>query len=161
MKRYIHTADAVFALILFCAFAISMLMVLMTGAQAYQGVRDTVENHYSEDTCISYIAMKLRHYDDEGSSVYIGDIAGLPALYLSESFDGEEYVTAIYFYDGYVMELYAEKGYDFDPEHGFRIVAAREMTVSEPSDGLFRISCVGTGGARAETTLGLRGGGAS
>lgn len=156
MKRYIHTADAVFALVLFCAFAISILMVLMMGAEAYQKVRDAVENHYSEDTCISYIAMKVRHYDDKDSAVYVGNVQDKTALYMRETFDDTEYVTVIYYYDGYVMELYAESGYTFDPEAGFRIVEANDLTIMSLGEGLISIACEGTGGSVAEISLSLR-----
>jgi hypothetical protein len=158
LKRYIHTADAVFALILFCAFALSMLLVLMTGARAYQDIRDAVENHYSEDACISYIAMKVRHFDDASGGLELRDLDGIPALYMTESLGGSEYFTAIYYYDGYVKELYAESGYEFAPEDGFDVLAAESLTF-EVSDRLLRISCVGTGGGEAGTYLGLRKGG--
>ncbi|MDR3278548.1 MAG: DUF4860 domain-containing protein [Oscillospiraceae bacterium] len=154
MKRYIHTADAVFALILFCAFALSMLMVLMTGAVAYQDVRDAVENHYSEDTCISYIAMKVRHYDDASGSFELRDLDGVPALYMTESVGGGEYFTAIYFYDGYVKELYAESGYEFAPGDGADVLAAEALSF-EVSDRLLHVSCVGTGGNAADIYLSL------
>lgn len=159
MKRYIHTADAVFALILFCAFAISMLMVLTTGAQSYQNVRSSVENRYSEETGVSYIVMKLRHYDDTDCTVEIGDVDGIPALCMTETYDGTDYVTSIYFYNGYVMELYTEAGYGFLPEDGFQIVEAQGLDFSI-EDGLCTVTCVGTGDGRAQATVSLRDGGA-
>jgi hypothetical protein len=157
MKRYVHTADAVFALLLFCAFAVSMLMVLMTGAQAYRGVRDRAENHYSEDTAISYIAMKLRHYDASDCSVTVGTLGESDALILTEVIDETEFVTVIYFSGGYIREIFAEKGYDLAPGDGFEIVAAREIDIASRS-GLIEIKCVGTGGGSAETSIALRSG---
>lgn len=155
MKRYVHTADAIFALILFAAFAVSILMVLTTGAQAYQNVRSSVENHYSENTCISYIVMKLRHYDDVTCSVELGEIEGTQALLMSEIIEGDEYITAIYYHDGYVMEIYAEGGYEFTLDDGFKIIEARGLTLSSPSPGLYNVACVGTGGGRADATVSL------
>jgi len=156
MKRYIHTADAVFALILFCAFAVSMLMVLMTGAQAYQGVRNRVENHYSEDTVVSYIAMKLRHYDAEDCNVTVSKIAGNDALIMTETISGNEIITAIYFHEGFVKELYAEASYEFTPDDGTNILAAQEISITKSDNGVISVRCVGTGGSVAETKLALR-----
>ncbi|MDR2615883.1 MAG: DUF4860 domain-containing protein [Oscillospiraceae bacterium] len=156
MKRYIHTVDAVFALILFCAFALSMLLVLTTGAGAYKNIRDAVRRHYSEDTCVSYVAMKLRHYDDRDGSVSLGVVGGAKALLLTETTDGTEYTTAIYYYDGAVRELYAESGYEFSPEDGFEIIAAQSLTITSPSAGVYKISCVGEDGGEAGTTVSLR-----
>jgi hypothetical protein len=133
-----------------------MLMVLMTGARAYQGVRDAVENHYSEDTCLSYITMKVRHYDVAGGAVYIGDIGGVPALMLSEEFDGARYVTAIYQAGGYVKELFTEDGLEFEPEFGLDVLAVRSLSFNFVRDDLLEITCTGTGGARASTYLNLR-----
>ena len=156
MKRYVHAADAIFALILFAAFAVSILMVLTTGAQAYQNVRNSVENHYSENTCVSYIVMKLRHYDDVTCGVALGDVEGTPALLLSETIDGEEYITAIYYHEGYVMEIFAESGYEFTLNDGDQIIEAHDLTLSSPSAGLYKVACVGVGGGRAEATISLR-----
>jgi hypothetical protein len=156
LRRYIHTADAVFALVLFGAFALAMLMVLMTGAQAYQGIKDTVENHYSEDTCLSYISMKVRHYDSAGGAVYIGDVGGVPALMLREEYDGVGYITAVYFHDGFVKELYADESFEFTPEAGLEILAVESLDVELTDDGLISVSCVGTGGGRASAYLSLR-----
>ncbi|MDR2358098.1 MAG: DUF4860 domain-containing protein [Oscillospiraceae bacterium] len=161
MKRYIHTVDAVFALILFCAFALSMLMVLMTGAGAYKGIRDAVRRSYSEDTCVSYIAMKLRRYDSANRSVSLGEIGGEDALLLTETTDGTEYTTVVYYYDGGVRELYAESGYDFKPEDGFEIIEARALEIASPSGGVYEIRCVGAGGGEAGTTISLRSAGVS
>jgi hypothetical protein len=158
LRRYIHTADAVFALVLFAAFAIAMLMVLMTGAQAYQGIKDNVENHYSEDTCLSYISMKVRHYDSAGGAIYMGDVGGIPALMLREEYDGVGYVTAVYFHDGYVKELYADESFEFTPEAGLAILAVERLDMRLTGDGLIEASCVGTGGGRASVYLSLRSG---
>ena len=156
MKRYVHAADAVFALVLFAAFAVSILMVLTMGAQSYQRVRSSVENHYSENTCVSYIVMKLRHFDDSTSDVTLGDVEGMPALLLSEDIEGEQYITAIYYHDGFVKEIYAEAGYEFTLTDGTEIIEAQELLLTSPAPGLYKISCVGTGGGTAGATVSLR-----
>ena len=157
MKRYIHASDAVFALILFCAFALSMLMILMTGARAYQDIRDTVENHYSENTCIDYIATKFRHYD-AADSVYIGAVGDAPAICLVEEAYDIKYITYIYFYEGSVRELFVEDGYEFAPEDGLSVLPVGGLTFEYAEPGLLYVKCTGTGGVVAETFLGLRSG---
>jgi hypothetical protein len=156
VRRYIHTADAVFALVLFGAFALAMLMVLMTGAQVYQGIRDNVENRYSEETCLSYISMKARHYDAAGGAVYLGDVGGAPALMMREEYDGVGYITAIYYHDGSVRELYADEEFDFEPEAGLEIMAVNSLSFSFGDDGLLDVRCVGTGGGEGEISLSFR-----
>ena len=155
MKRYIHTADAVFALVLFCAFALSMLLVLMTGATAYQDIRNAVENHNSENLCVSYIATKVRHSDTAGG-VSIGAIGDTPAIVLSIGAGGSYYDTYVYLHDGYVRELFIERGYEFYPEDGENVMAVNDLAFGFTEDGLLRVFCTGTGGRTAETFLSLR-----
>ena len=157
MKRYIHASDAVFALVLFCAFALSMLMVLTTGARAYQDIRDAVENHYSENTCIDYISTKIRHYD-AADSVYIDVVGTTAVICLVEEMDAAdtEYVTYIYYYDGYVRELFVEEGYEFDPEDGLSVLAVNRLVFDYLGPHLLYVNCTGTGGVSAEAYLSLR-----
>ena len=157
MKRYIHTADAVFALVLFCAFALSMLLVLMTGATSYQDIRDAVENHNSENLCVSYIATKVRH-SDMADGVAIGEIGEAPAIVLSIEAGGFYYDTYVYLHDGYVKELFVERGYDVVPEDGLNVMAVNELDFDFTEDGLLHVLCIGTGGRAAETFLSLRSG---
>ncbi|NLB29111.1 MAG: DUF4860 domain-containing protein [Clostridiales bacterium] len=156
MKRYVHTADAIFALILFAAFAVSILMVLTAGARSYQNVRSSVEARHSETTCVSYIVMKLRHYDDAACTVELGELEGTPALLLRETIEGEDYVTAIYYHDGYVREIYAESSLELTLDEGFQIVEAQTLTLTSPSAGLYSVACVGTGGGEASATVSMR-----
>ena len=158
MKRYIHTADAVFALVLFCAFALSMLLVLMTGATSYQDIRDAVENHNSENLCVSYIATKVRH-SDTADGVSIGTIDDIPAIVLSVDAGGLYYDTYVYLYNGYVRELpFIERGDEFSPEDGLDVMAVSDLDFEFTEDGLLHVFCTGTGGRTAETFLSLKSG---
>jgi hypothetical protein len=160
-----HTADTVFALLLFCAFAVSMLIVLTIGVRAYQGVRDSVENNYSQDTCVSYITTKIRHADETGGSVYLGDYCGIPALFTAENFDDTAYLTAIYFYDGYVKEfsalaeLFTDTNNPVEPDFGFDILPVTALTFEMTEENLLHITCVGTSKKAEQVYLHLRAGG--
>lgn len=152
-----HTIDIVFVLLLFCIFAASVLLVLLTGAGTYQGIAESMENHYQERTCINYIATKIRHYDTEGS-VELVDGTGDAAikLKLSETIDGTAYNTFIYYYNGMVMELFTEEGLEIDAGGGFEIIEAEGITFEMASDNLLRIECTGAGGTSAELFVSLR-----
>lgn len=155
MKRYVHTIDVVFALVLFCVFAMSLLLVLLTGAKAYRGVRDNMEEQYLERTCISYIAAKVRHYDEQGA-VLIGELDGVPALCLTESIDGAAYVTYLYFHEGYICELFTEAGHAMRATDGMRIMDVEGLAFSQASENLLSVSCTGTNGVAVEVMLHLR-----
>lgn len=159
-KRYIHAADAVFSLVLFCVFALSMLLVLMSGVGAYQDIRSASENGYSENTCISYISSKV-HHNLAADSIYLSEVAGEPAIALDEEIDGEIFVTYIYYYDGYVKELFTIKGSDFPAESGFDVLQVNSFSFDITSDGLLYVTCTGTAGGTAQTYLNLYTGGMS
>jgi len=177
MKKYFHTADAVFALLLFCAFAFSVMLVLVLGAGEYKDVRDEIERHYSEDTALDYIAMKSRHYDSSDifitSWVYASDSetpgAAIDVLCMSETIDGIEYINALYCRDGYLREIYADSddlfycrpGYtapdpdaDMINEGGECIVPISSLSVRR-IDGtqLVEVTCRGTSGAAASVII--------
>ena len=109
--------DTVFVLIIFCVFAISMLMVLMLGASIYKNMTVVSRDGYDERTTLSYFWTKLKNGDEEGR-VYLGDFQGIPALCLAEVYGDTTYLTMIYKYQGKVCELFTEEGVQLDPDAG-------------------------------------------
>jgi len=131
--------DTVFVLIVFCVFAVSVLMVLMLGANTYGHITEMSREGQAERTVVSYIWTKVRNGDEEGS-VSVGEFHGLPALRIDEEYGGIRYRTVIYHYGGWVYELFSEEGLDFFPEDGTRIIAAADLVFAELGYGLIRAS---------------------
>lgn len=148
-----HSLDAVLTMMLFGLFTGCVLMVLMMGAQSYQGVSTTVKENYEERTCLQYIATKVNHYSgaDAVAVTTFGDGAAL-ALY--ETIDQCDYVTYIYFYDGQVKELFCEWDVVLEPEAGFTIMEVEALEIQAVSQGLISLSCTGSGGT-AQLYVGL------
>ena len=139
-----HTLDVVVGLLLFCVFTASMLLVLISGAKAYKNISNSMDEQYRERTCLNYIAAKVRHYNSEGC-VCTGDLAGTSALEFREEFGEEEFVTYIYYYDGYIYELFTFADLEMFPEDGQKIISADSLTFTEEKDGLIRICCEAEG----------------
>ncbi|HWP79763.1 MAG TPA: DUF4860 domain-containing protein [Candidatus Acidoferrum sp.] len=152
-----RATGAAASLLLFCAFTACLLLVLASGAGAYRDIRQVGEECFSENTCVSYIATKVRHYDSAGD-VQIGRIGDAQALQLREVIDGEVYVTSLYCSDGQVMELFYPEGLEFSPEDGTPVLAAQSLDFDVTPDGLLRVSCIGTSGKEASVELSLRSG---
>jgi len=131
--------DTVFVLIVFCVFAVSVLMVLMLGANTYGHITEMSREEQAERTVISYIWTKVRNGDEAGG-VSVGEFNGLPALRIDEEYSGIRYRTVIYHYNGWVYELFSEEGLDFFPEDGTRIIAAADLGFVELDYGLIRAS---------------------
>ena len=53
-RRRNHSIDVVFALVLFCTFAVSVLMVLIMGASSYRSVTDAMDENYEDRTGAGY-----------------------------------------------------------------------------------------------------------
>lgn len=155
MKRYVHTIDVVFVLVLFCVFSMSLLFVLMSGARAYHGIKSSLEEQYSSHTCVSYLSAKLKHYDNEGA-VRVGELDGVTALCLSEYFDDREYITYIYYDNGYVKELFADAILEFTAEDGSNIIAVQNLEFVQVEDNLIYIECTGTNDNALRLYISLR-----
>lgn len=155
MKKQSHSIDVIFVLVIFCILAVSLLIVLMTGAQSYNGIKDSMEEQYSEYTCVNYIATKIRHNDTAGD-VYMDSLKdGTPALCLVETHGTEKFVTYIYHHDGYVKEMFTFFGNDFDPNMGSKIVEVESLNI-ETNGSLVSISCTADSDRSASVGISLR-----
>ena len=103
-----HTIDVVFVLAIACAFAASILLVLMLGVNVYGNIQKTSEIQFDERVCLSYVTAKVHSHDSQGE-VRTGSFEDIPALFLDQEYDGVYYNTIIYTYNGWLMELFCEK----------------------------------------------------
>lgn len=104
LQKQNHTIDIIFILSLFLVFVIITLLILMLGANTYKNISANIDMRYNETTCMSYIANKVRNYDENGA-IYISKINNIPALTLEQTIDDETYLTYLYAYEGKLMEL--------------------------------------------------------
>lgn len=125
-----HHMDGLLMLLLFGVFAACVLSVLLTGARAYRGLTERDQAAYDRRTCVQYIATRVRQGDVlDGLTVEpFGDTTALCTTQ-----DG--YVTRVYWYDGYLMELYAGEDAELNPEDGERIMPLESLRLSM-EDGL-------------------------
>lgn len=145
-----HQLDGLIALLLFGVFAVCVLAVLLTGADAYRRLTGRDQAAYDSRICVQYIATKVRQED----RVAVEDFGGASALVLGAG----EYVTRVYCHDGYLMELYAaaDDG-DLAPEDGERVVEAGGLDLSL-EEGLLTVSVCDSRGDWDTLLLSLRSG---
>jgi len=127
---------------IFCVFAVSVLMVLMLGANTYKNVTDMSRDGDSERSVLSYIWTKIKNSDDAGQ-IYVGDFHGLSALYIIEDIAQTQYITTVYHYDGWVYELFCEAGLEFTPENGTQIIRIDYLTFDNLDNGSIKVSSGG------------------
>lgn len=131
--------DTIFVLLIFCVFAISVLMVLLLSANTYKNVTELTREGYTDHSVLSYIWTKVKNGDDTGL-VYIGDFNGSPALFIDEKYGETLYQTAVYQYDGWLYELFCEAGLELYPDDGSQIIKLDDLKFEQLENGLIKVS---------------------
>jgi len=134
-----RSIDTIFVLIVFSIFAFSVLMVLMLGASIYRNINDISREGQYEHTALSYIWTKTKNFDDAGS-IHVGEFNALPALFIDERIGETNYRTAIYNYDGWLMELFSEAALEFSLEDGVRVVMIDNLSFETSNNGLIKVT---------------------
>lgn len=136
-----HTIDTVFALVLFCVFTVSVLLVLMSGATSYKSIQGNSQSNFQDRTCISYIDAKIKHYDNIENNISIDEIDGLKALKLIEEIDGVKYNTFIYLYEGMIKEIFCDESIYISADQGLDILLADILDFEQVTPNLIRVVC--------------------
>lgn len=144
------------ALLLFGVFAVCLMVVLLTGADSYQALTRRDQAASDGRTCAQYLATRVRQADVE-QSVSVEEFGGYTALCFTQSIVGDDYVTRIYVYDGWLMELFCRADANLEPEDGERVMAAESFDASE-EDGLLRLAITPENGEAVSLVLSLRAG---
>ncbi|MGL5259386.1 MAG: DUF4860 domain-containing protein [Lachnospiraceae bacterium] len=134
MKNKKNTTDMLFVLGLFLTMFIAMVSIVVIGANVYSKVAKNMDDNFSLSTAVSYIAEKSRQ-SDEYSSIHISEIEGVEALVLIEN----DMYTYIYFYEGYLREIFTVEELEPTLYSGQKIVAATDFKISQ-KDESFLIS---------------------
>ena len=134
--------DTVFVLIIFSIFAISVLIVLMLGAGIYRRISDISHDGADERTVLSYIWTKTKNFN-EADMLSVTGFHGENALAINEVLGGTEYQTLVYHHDGWLCELFTEKGLGLSPQDGVRVMRLESISFESLEHGLIRVT---TGG---------------
>lgn len=146
--------EKVLTLVLFTVLAVSMILVLLTGARVYKRLAERGQASYEKRTVPLYIATKVRQADSAAAvTTEYGN--GIDVLQLKEWIDGVCYVTRIYCHEGMVREWFAAEKVFFDPAAGEKIAPASEVNFSL-DDGCLYITVTQEDGRTSEQMLTLR-----
>ncbi len=146
-----HHMDGLLALLLFSVFAVCVLSVLLTGANAYRRLTQRDQDAYNRRTCVQYLATRVRQ-SDMRDGVFIEDFDGIPALFLTDQYG---YVTRVYCYEGQLMELYAAPDAELIPEDGEAIMEIEALDLSL-ADRFLTVSVTDAQGQKDSLCLSLR-----
>ena len=148
--------DSVLALLLFAVFAVCVLSVLLTGAKAFRGLSERDQASFDRRTAAQYITTRLRQ-SDFADGVFLAEFGGGTALTCREKLDGEQYLTRVYYHDGYIYELFCAANAQLRPEDGERIMAVESLVFTE-YDGLIIAAVTDADGVRTVVSAAPRSG---
>ena len=126
-----HNIDGLAALLLFGIFAACVLSVLLSGAGAYRRLTQRDLTAYDRRTGLQYIAARVRQ--------------------------AEGYFTWVYYYDGYIAELYSSGDDGLALADGDPVIAVQSLDFSL-EDGLLTVNMEDAQGQADVLLLSLRGG---
>lgn len=152
-KTISHSLEGLAALLLFGVFAACVLAVLLTGAEAYRRLTERDQQAYDRNTCLQYIATKVRQSDRAGE-IGVEDFEGSPSLVLGA---GQDYSTWIYCRDGWLMELYCYAAERLEAESGRQLMEIGGLDFSL-EDNLLTVELTTAQGETQRLTLSLRSG---
>lgn len=147
-----HHMDGLLLLLLFGVFAVCVLSVLLTGARAYRRLTLRDQEAYRRRTCVQYIATRVRQGDAEGG-VSVEPFGEADALVMT----GDGYVTRVYCYNGWLMEMYAGEDVQLAPEDGEKIMELDGLAMSMDG-GLLTVEVDGGDAGTDTLRLSLRSG---
>ena len=122
--------SSVLVLLVFAAFGVCVLLVLLTGADIVKNLNARDQSSYDHRTIVQYITTRVRQADARGM-VSVRSEEGRTALVLSEEIEQERYETLVYSYDGYLRELFTEAGLGLDLEFGEMILPIQEASFAD------------------------------
>lgn len=131
-----HIIDILFVIALFCIFALSAVFLISIGANIYGKTVSHMDSNFSGRTSFAYVTEKIRQADKEGA-VSIGELEGRPALLITETLEGTDYIIYLYEHNGYLKELMVRKDTPLPPSAGQEILEVSEFSLTQINDKLF------------------------
>lgn len=130
MKEQKHSIEVIFTMVTFLTYAMALLMFVSLGATVYRSVTQQMELHQTQRTAENYLREKVRQNDRAGD-VSIGEIEGVPALQISQTVGGKEYVTYIFTEGGSLKELLVSAEKKAKMSDGTVLLSMEEVSFAE------------------------------
>lgn len=137
-----HIVDILFVLALFGVFTVCILALVTMGADVYRNTVRSSEENYESRTASAYLVQKIRQNDTEGA-VQVGQLENTDAIILSQTIEGKEYLTYLYYNNGFLKELLVQKGTNLvgNPlEAGQNIMPLKDMSVENSFSRILSIN---------------------
>ncbi len=131
-----HGMQGAFIFVLLGLFALMSTLMVLLGAQMYHATVDRSEYNNVNRVMGAYVRSMVRSLDT--GEISVEEPGGIQAVALKETWEGEQYVTWIYQYNGALYEQYTDIEDEFNPERGTEICPANSLS-AELEDGLLTV----------------------
>lgn len=138
MKKYkgsYRYINYIFSFSLVIVFVVLMAILIYSGANSYKNVKEHTDINFNAQTALGYVANKVHGNDTYG--LVMGEEKGVQ--YICLNFEGGEYVTYVYCYNGQLYEYLTKSTSEFDPGMGEKICELSEMIVEQKKENLIRV----------------------
>jgi len=109
-----------FVLILFLLLSALSVSVIMAGSAVYEKISANMDANYDRRVTFSYLATKIRQNDETGR-IFLKQKDGVDMIAIKES---ESEMTYIYYFDGYIREIFVDADTAFELDWGDGIIQA-------------------------------------
>ncbi len=130
-----QTMNLLFTMLLFLVFVLSALFTVLIGGKVYENINSRIEENYSGQVVLNYVANKVRQ-NDKADSIAVRTIEDTAVLELTQEINGVSYVTWIYYMDGAVRELFTNAGSGLGLADGLEIIDSRGLTFRQEGNVL-------------------------
>lgn len=151
MKRHKNLLLATAALLVLAVFAVGVLGTLLGGAGIYRRLVSRDRAGFDRRTALQYITTRVRQAPGQVSVAAFGDG---DALLLRQITDDGIYLTRVYCFDGWLMELFSAETGDFSPQDGEKLLPAEALNLAL-TGGLLRVGLTDSSGTVHELYLQL------
>lgn len=125
-----NSLGGILALLAFTLFVVSLLAVLLTGADVVKRLTTRDRENYDRMTAVQYVATRIRQSDSEGV-LSVGTFGGESAIIISEDIEGSIYNTYVYCHKGSLREMFCAEGVELDPVFGEEIIPMESFTAED------------------------------
>lgn len=127
MKK--HDLTGALTVLIFSVFMVSILLVLLSGADIVQDLSRRDDRTYLHSTATQYITTRIRQADRNGC-VSVDTSGAVSTLVLHEQINGIPCQTRVYCHDGYLREMFCPAGSTLSPEFGEEVLALDALHLS-------------------------------
>ncbi len=138
-----HKFDILAVLLILCVFSAAVLSLLLSGAGTYKNITEKDRASQQEQILELFISNKIFQAETR-DAVRLTEEGGVSVLCVDSTENGEPHITRVWYYDGWIRELYSDAGYNFTPDDGEKIARAEELSFTQ-GGGLLKVRIVSGG----------------